>query len=142
MEHFKLHSQDEQSNEHRDGVRRAVSGRRTFELDGETYEEVSFLYEPMERYQNDLALLDIVIAHKKRALQDTEETLAAHGTTPPVSELHLSKGDIAERIAFLKREVERFEVTRMMTLQRLALVARQDQIEKDLIDGLSADIEH
>lgn len=146
MEHLHPHHHDDQPNAQRESdlfrAHRESPGRRIFERDGETYEEVSFLHEPMEQYLNDITLLDVVLEHKKRALEDVKEILSARHAASDISSLHLLEGDISERIAYLKREIERFEITRTMTLQRLTLVARQDKIEKGMLDDLATDVEH
>lgn len=125
MEHFKRQPLEEQSCTQSEADSTAahgtVPGYREFERNGERYGEVSFLHEPIERYQDDLMRLDIVIEHKKQALREAE----------------------AHKVAYIKKELGHLEITRTMTLHRLGLLAKQDRLEQDLLDDLSADkIEH
>jgi hypothetical protein len=112
-----------------------------FEGPGGEYEETSFLYEPMERYKDDLARLDIVIGHKRGVLRDAEEKLGAHASVA-IDAMSTSKDDIVRKVAYMKNEIDRLEIVRTMDMQRLGLLVQQDRLEQDLLDKLPTDVEH
>lgn len=137
MEHLKQQPSEDKPHAHRE---EASGHTEVFERDGEIYEEVSFLYEPMEQYKDDLMVLNIVIDAKKRALQEAEEKLTMHGTVAG-SPMQLLEGDIASKIAYKRKELGRLEVVRAATLHRLSIVAKQDHLEKNILDNLPTDVE-
>lgn len=115
--------------------------RRVFEREGETYEEISFLYEPMERYKDDISRLDVVIGHKKQTLYEAREKLKAHVATG-ISAMHVLEDDIANKMVFMKKELDHFEIIRETTVQLINLLAKQDTIERNLLDTLPTDKEN
>lgn len=120
---------------------RDTTVHRTFERNGETYEEDVLLYEPKERYQDDLQRLDIVITRKKQSIFAMEEKLRAH-VGVDANPLHLLEEDIAHKVAYAKKEIERLETIRMITVRRLGFLAVQDSYEKRLLDNLPTDVEN
>jgi hypothetical protein len=141
MEHYKVNPIEEQPSAPHKETPSARPGYKKFERNGETYEEDSLLYEPRERYQDDLVRLEVVIAHKRQMLRELEENLKAHQSVAS-GVMHLLEDDIMQKAGYMKKEIEHLEITRTVTLQRLALLAVRDRYEKNKLDTLSTDVEN
>lgn len=112
-----------------------------FERPEGTYEEVSFLHEPIEAYKDDLSQIESVLIAKQDKLKDMEEKAALHATAPEGSSLHILDGHLTEKIGALRDEIGRWEVLRTITQQRVIALSKQEYHERRILDHMPTDIE-
>lgn len=112
-----------------------------FERPEGTYEEVSFLHEPIEEYKNDLSQIKSVLITKQNKLKDMEEKAALHATAPEGSALHILDTPLHARINALRDEIGRWEVLRNMTQQRITILIKQEYLERQILDHAPTDVE-
>lgn len=131
MEHYKAQPYEERSRKNVDESSFSAlhPERRMFAQDGQLYEENSLLAEPIEKYEEDLGIIDRAIEKKKRELYELQLQARA-------SEIDTG---IVEKIAFVTDELDRFATLRRMTVERLSLMKLQDYHEKKSLNKLSTD---
>lgn len=105
------------------------------------YEEISFLYEPMQAYKDDLVQIEVALEAKRVALKELEAKAASHAIVPAEEALRILRGDFHDKIVLLRETIGRLEVLHTVTQQRLMMLARQDQNERQILEHTATETE-
>lgn len=141
MEYFTREEQPREGTAEQ-GVERMPDGYTTiFDRPEGTYEELSFLHEPIAEYKDDLSYIGKMLQHKRAMLVELEQKAREHESVA-IGAFAMLHADLADKITKVKTDVHYLETLHTVTMQRLTMLIQEDELQKKELNGVVTKIEH
>lgn len=108
-----------------------------FEKEGQTFEDHSYIFEPIVAYQDDLRLIEDMIGRRTARLADLEQRLVTHDGARAVD-----LPGLAQQVEFERHQVAFWKHAKAQTTWLFTEAVRRNAAESAALNGLSDAIEH
>lgn len=108
-----------------------------FEKDGQTFEDHSYIFEPIVAYKEDLQLIEDMIIRRSARVADLERRMHIHADTNEVDTPRLD-----QQIAFERQQIEFWKSAKAQTTWLFTEAVRRNAAESAALNGLSDVIEN